>query len=101
MIAKSDEPVAEELDALITFKVNTALPALEVAMTVAVPNKVFEVKSMVALPFAFVVEVAVELPPVRVPIPAVPTSKLIFNPLIGDPALFNAKTSRLVPVVPF
>jgi hypothetical protein len=79
---------------LTTFKLKTALPALEVATTDAVPTLALAVKPMLALPAASVVAVAVVEPPVNVPAPDVANLNVTVEPTIGAPALFNANTSR-------
>ena len=93
----SDEPVPVEF----TTRLNTALPAVEVAIIETGPMLFEAVKVTLALPFAAVVAVAVVALPVSVPAPDVKISKVIGNPAIGEPRLFKAMISKfLVATVP-
>ena len=104
LVIKRDEPrvlVVGATGAMIC-SLKTALPAVEVAMMVADIAEFPALNvEMTAFPLASVVALAVVLVPVKVPEPAVTTVKVTGKFEIGEPALFNAKTSRLLAVVFF
>lgn len=93
-VVNSIEPDATVLVVLPTCKLNTALPAVEVAITVTEPVEADEVKLTAARPFAVVFTVVEVSPPVIVPAPVVTTSNETGIPAIGMPRLFTAMTSR-------
>lgn len=93
--------ITEPVPDAIVVRLNTALPADEVAMMLTGPSWDEAVKATLARPSAAVVAVAVVAPPVRVPAPEVMTLKVTVVLPIGFPKLLSAVTSSdLVAVVP-